>query len=192
MGIYYIWFDGRIIFKLIPMALIIILGLIYVTSQKPKQRYHYLTVVGLLFCILGDYLISQVFVSGLVAFLIGHIFYIFSFRQQKQAEPDKVRFIILAYALIMMTIMSIALINKGDLYLVLPVIIYTAVIALMVYTAWRTRSNWLIVGSILFLISDSILAWNRFVSDISYSSVLIMTTYYAANYFIATSLKAKS
>lgn len=191
MAIYYIWFDHRIVFKLIPMVLIIVYGILNLPAKEQRKTYHTLTVVGLLFCISGDYLLPQSFVIGLFAFLCGHLFYIFSFKQQMQAKPDYMRFVIAGYAGIMMIIMSIALINKADYYLVAPVILYTAIIALMAYTAWRTKQRWLIIGSILFLISDSILAWNRFITDIPYSTVFIMTTYYSANYFIATSLKSK-
>ena len=44
--------------------------------------------------------------------------------------------------------------------------------------------NLVIYGSILFVISDSILAYNKFVFPISYSGLAIMSTYMAAQYLI--------
>ncbi|MNH46089.1 YhhN-like protein [compost metagenome] len=45
------------------------------------------------------------------------------------------------------------------------------------------------IGAILFTISDSVLSWNMFVSDITHSGIYIMTTYYSAQFCIAYSLK---
>lgn len=193
MGVYYIWFNGDMLFKLIPMALIIIYGITQLPQKSEIKSYHLLTIIGLLFCISGDYLIQR-FIIGLCAFLCGHIFYILSFKKQKSVKPPPELFIyiISIYALVMMTIMSLVIFYKGDLYLIVPVILYTAIIAFMAYTAWQTRNKWLIIGSLLFLISDSILAWNKFVNAVPFSTVLIMVTYYSANYFIATSLSRRT
>lgn len=192
MGVYYIWFNHSMLFKLIPMALIIFYALTNLFEQTERKSYHIITIVGLLFCISGDYLL-QWFVIGLFTFLCGHIFYIISFRKQIKAySPDAFRIIIIIYAIIMMAIMTVALINKQEYVLIAPVIIYTTIIALMAFTAWKTKNRWLIIGSILFLVSDSILALNKFVIDVPFSSALIMVTYYGANYFIATSLKSKT
>ena len=188
MSVYYIFFNGAMLFKLIPMALIILYGVTLL--PKRRETYHYLTLIGLLFCITGDYTL-QWFIVGLFSFLIGHIFYIFSFRRQKStlAKKDSFRIIISIYALIMMSIMTVFLVKDANYAFVVPVILYTSIIAYMAYTAWQTKQIWLIVGSLLFLISDSILAWNKFVGSIEFSGVLIMVTYYSAQYCIATSLK---
>lgn len=72
----------------------------------------------------------------------------------------------------------------------IPVIAYIAVISTMLWTAIMTRNRYAMVGSLLFVISDSILSWNMFVAEIRYSNVWIMTTYYAAQFLIATSISA--
>lgn len=72
--------------------------------------------------------------------------------------------------------------------LVIPVMIYVTVISLMLWSAMMTGSVWAMIGSLLFVISDSILAWNMFIEDIPDAGVLIMTTYYAAQFMIARSI----
>ncbi|WP_328591996.1 lysoplasmalogenase family protein [Bacillus salipaludis] len=60
---------------------------------------------------------------------------------------------------------------------------------LMCWTGFLSQNIWAIIGSILFVLSDSILSWNLFVSEIPYSDILIMTTYYTAQFLIAHSLR---
>ncbi|MDQ6597861.1 lysoplasmalogenase family protein [Bacillus salipaludis] len=59
----------------------------------------------------------------------------------------------------------------------------------MCWTGFLSQNIWAIIGSILFVLSDSILSWNLFVSEIPYSDILIMTTYYTAQFLIAHSLR---
>jgi uncharacterized membrane protein YhhN len=82
--------------------------------------------------------------------------------------------------------------SKGETSLIVPVIFYITVISTMVWSAIMTANKWAIIGSVLFMISDSILSWNKFISHISYSDVLIMTTYYIAQFFIAKSIQAST
>lgn len=58
----------------------------------------------------------------------------------------------------------------------------------MAWSAIMTGNKWAIAGSFLFVLSDSILSWNLFVSDVPQSSLLIMSTYYTAQFLIAHSL----
>ena len=61
--------------------------------------------------------------------------------------------------------------------------VYIAVIVAMSVSAmFVERKGWwmLVVGVLLFVLSDSVIAWNRFVAHIPYAGMIIMTTYYAA------------
>ncbi|MNG15789.1 YhhN-like protein [compost metagenome] len=78
-----------------------------------------------------------------------------------------------------------ALNDQDKTNLVIPVIAYITVIAVMTWSAIMTGRRWAIIGSLLFLASDSILSWNMFIEEVSYSGALIMTTYYAAQICIA-------
>lgn len=193
MSILYIFFipsdpaEIRLLFKIIPMWLMI--G--YACLQLPsyRTRTHYLILAGLFFCMLGDGLLIW-FVVGLSAFLIGHLFYMTGFFSQWRFSV--IRFISIipigVYAFIMAKQLINALQTSSQDTLILPVLAYIAVISLMLWSAIMTGKLQAIMGSILFVVSDSILSWNMFISDILYSDMLIMTTYYSAQFLIARSL----
>lgn len=195
MSILYIFFipskpmEIKLLFKLIPMWLMI--GYAFLQLPSRKTRTHYLMLAGLFFCMLGDGLLIW-FVIGLTAFLIGHLFYMTGFFSQWRFSV--IRFISIvpigAYSFFMGKELIAALELSGKDTLIIPVLAYITVISFMLWSAIMTGNPWAIVGSVLFVISDSILSWNMFISDVPYSGVLIMSTYYSAQFLIARSLSA--
>ncbi len=74
-----------------------------------------------------------------------------------------------------------------------PVILYSIVISTMLWIALdrkgKTNSESYILvslGSVLFVISDSLIALNKFYSPINQAGLWIMTTYISAQFLIAT------
>nr|WP_026679563.1 lysoplasmalogenase [Priestia megaterium] len=181
----------KLFFKLIPMILIII----YALKQMPRQqtKTHWLILIGLIFCSIGDGTL-QWFVVGLTAFLIGHLFYLAGFSLQWKFSIIRAASIIplIIYGLFMGNALIHAIITSGNQSLIIPVIFYIVAISFMAWLAIMTGNRFAIAGSILFVISDSILSWNMFISPVVYSHVLIMTTYYAAQFLIAHSLSSLS
>lgn len=177
----------KLLFKLIPMWLIMIYG--YLRFPVERKRYHDFILIGLFFCMLGDGLLSM-FVIGLSAFLIGHVFYTASFLNRWRFSKTRFAIIIplTIYGIFMGRELVQALISDGKEGLILPVIIYLIVISFMAFSAMMTGHPWVILGSLLFVVSDSILSWNMFISDVAYSGPLIMTTYYSAQFLLAYSL----
>jgi uncharacterized membrane protein YhhN len=75
--------------------------------------------------------------------------------------------------------------------LVGPVRIYAAVISLMLFSALITlfRTDWLSgpaylvsIGAVLFLTSDVVLAWNKFVKPIRRGRLVLMITYHLGQF----------
>ena len=65
---------------------------------------------------------------------------------------------------------------------------YIAVISVMAVAAVMRRGVWRragVVAALLFMFSDSCIAWNRFVERIPHAGIWIMTTYFAAQYIFA-------
>lgn len=149
-----------------------------------------LILAGLFVCMLGDAFIIFSFIFGLVAFLIGHLFYIGAFL--KQWKFSKLRVLsalpIIAYGTFFGNKIITALSLDGENALIIPVVIYMIVLSTMGWTAFMTGNKWAIIGSILFIASDTILSWDLFVSEVTYSTALIMSTYYCAQFLIAKSL----
>lgn len=176
----------QLLTKLIPMLLIIL----YATRLKHTTKS---ILIGLLFCALGDALIIFSFLPGLAAFLIGHLFYIYAFLRHWQFSLKRLSVLVplVIFAVYMGTSFTSALRNNGEEALIFPVIFYLVVISLMGFTAFQTKNKYVYFGSILFIISDAVLAWNLFIEDVSYSGEIIMITYYGAQFLIAHSLSVQ-
>lgn len=160
-----------------------------------------MVLAALFFGWLGDVLLlwNDFFIFGLIAFLIGHLLYIIVYRQFRFAEPTKAflgtqkaryAFPILLLGTGLVTILFPKL---GDLKV--PVLVYATVLTLMTlvalfrYGQTNDKSFFLVVaGALLFMVSDSLLAINKFLSPFEFSGIAIMTTYSAAQYLIVEGL----
>lgn len=187
MGLIYIFVSSALIFKLIPMWLILLYA--YLQRSRLDKRYVLLVITGLFFCMLGDGLLSH-FIIGLSAFLIGHLFYTAAFITKWKFSWVRLCTIIpfLIYAGIMANQLVRAMQNTDNEGLIIPVMIYLLIILSMGWFSIMSGNIWSMIGSTLFIISDSILAWNKFVSEVTYSGVMIMLTYYMAQFLIANSV----
>jgi uncharacterized membrane protein YhhN len=189
------WEEIHLIAK--PLIMIGLMGHYY--SQSPMRSLLFLS--ALVACWVGDVLLlfqSQnelFFIGGLVAFLIGHLIYIFCYKQLRTAEASKellgtqkVRFsipIILAGSGLIVVLYP----SLGDLRI--PVLVYALVLIVMVLNALfrfgrtNTKSFVLIFfGAISFMMSDAALAINKFSHSFEGAGVLIMFTYCSAQYMI--------
>lgn len=190
-GLYYIFLFSHIpeslqlIFKVIPMLLMIILAAI----QKPvHKKYQLLIIIGLVFCMIGDYTL-QWFLIGLTSFLIGHIFYIFAFSSaNEEPVPIWAKIILLLYGAGMAIWIAGSVFKTGETILAIAVIAYIAVILTMGWTAIKTGSKFATIGALLFIASDSYLSINKFVMPLAFSHEVIMLTYYSAQLLIALSI----
>ncbi|AIF44859.1 lysoplasmalogenase [Virgibacillus sp. SK37] len=180
-------FIFKLFFKLIPMAMILMYA--FEQSGRRKTKTHLLLLSGLVFSMLGDGTIHW-FILGLSAFLIGHLFYITGFLTRWSFSVIRILYAIPVgiYAFLIGRELLQAFNEAGEQSLVIPVLLYILVISIMTWSAMMTGNPWAIWGSILFVISDSILAWNMFVHPIPNAGKLIMLTYYGAQFLIAHSL----
>ena len=140
---------------------------------------------------LGDILLSLplsgMFIPGLVAFLVGHVIYGYAFFQLRSFSALGVAgsALIIGFALTM-GLQIAPLLPAG---LVVPVLFYIAAIAAMgVQASFKKGSHLSTAGAILFLVSDSLIALNRFVEPIVYPTLFIMATYYPAQYLLSRSV----
>jgi len=143
--------------------------------------------VGLLFSGVGDILLqvdgARLFVHGLGAFLIAHLFYIAAFIRRPALV--RARMAILAAITAYGCIMGVLLLPRlGDM--LVPVTIYLVIILGMGISASLGTENHALViaGACFFIVSDSLIAVNRFLAPLPLSGYLVMGTYYAAQLFI--------
>jgi alkylglycerol monooxygenase len=150
-----------------------------------------LLLAALASSVVGDawLMFSGFFIHGLISFLIAHLFYIALFKQGVTWFPSKAVLIAsLSYGAAMYTYLLPSL-GAG---LQIPVAVYVFFIALMGAQAMgravelKTPASALVaLGSVLFMVSDSLLATNKFVTPIAMSPLWILGTYFTAQLLIA-------
>lgn len=174
------------------------LVLFFITKTATvKTDLKKLIVGALVFSWLGDVLLmfeaknENFFIFGLVAFLMAHIFYILFFEKIILAETLKKRYWIflpvMIYYVILISVLSPTLEDMKW-----PVRVYGIVISYMLIKALQTgclKDKRTIVcfisGASLFVISDTLLALNKFYQPFAYAGIFIMLTYGIAQLLIA-------
>lgn len=172
-----------------------LLGAIYLSYQQPKQSFFKDNIVlGLLFSWIGDVLLQlpNLFIPGLLSFLLAHVFYIIYFTKTKSDQNSffKLRPIMLiAVIAYLVEFMYILWPTLGAMRI--PVLVYGITISTMLSAAlWQYQklenktALYFIVGATLFVTSDSLLALNMFKEPFSMAGILIMSTYILAQLFI--------
>jgi alkenylglycerophosphocholine/alkenylglycerophosphoethanolamine hydrolase len=178
-------FWPHLISKPIPvLAMALWLGLL-----PGKGRYQQAVIAGLLLSALGDVLLSwsdETFLPGLIAFLFGHVVYIFAFtRDGRGLYPGRA---LLAYAYGALAYGY--LYTAGDLgEMTIPVLAYVIVICTMLWRAASRvgapgidpRSAWMgLVGAAFFTFSDTLLALGMFAGQRPLGPHAVIITYWIA------------
>lgn len=179
-------------FKPLTTSLIILIA--GLAGVPPLPFYKYAIVLGLVFSLAGDIFLmlpQDRFLAGLVSFLVAHLCYIAAFVWGTGFQVSlAVLLLFLVYGGLLLRILWPHLgPMKG------PVVVYAGVILVM---GWQAGERWLdfgglkplltAVGAILFMISDSALASNRFVAPYKSAQLLILSTYFTAQWLIAVSI----
>jgi uncharacterized membrane protein YhhN len=183
-----------------PLIMLSLLGY-YFSTTKPGER-SVVAIGALIFSWVGDVMLmfegEHYFMFGLGAFLVSHLFYIGAYRQHKTETGEgfygvqKVRY---AFPIILAGTGLLTILYPALGGLKIPVAAYALVLVVMVLAALfrfgftSSTSFWLVfIGALLFMISDSSLAINKFLNPIPHSGLLVMTTYMGAQLLIVEGL----
>ena len=177
-----------------PLTTVLIITVALVARAPVPAAYKTLILAGLLCSLLGDIALmfpEKWFKAGLVSFLAAHVFYILAFKPgpgRPVSAGMLVPFII--FGLLMFRILAPSL---GPLKF--PVLVYMAAITAMAGLAagrfvdgGGTRPLLAFAGAVLFLISDSVLAYDRFAKKLGPAQAIILGTYFPAQLLIALSI----
>ena len=152
--------------------------------------------LALLFSALGDHFGScGNFLAQMGFFALGHIWFIVYFisRYFKKVEPDRkltgkakgylAMVIFCATVLLCVVFFRIVpLVPPG--VLTIGVSIYAILICTMLVSSMLQRSSLFALGAILFVFSDFILAWNKFVEPVPYRHYLVLVPYFLAQWLL--------
>ena len=176
-----------------PLTMLMILAAAS-AGQSAAWPFKLRILLGLAACLAGDVFMmlkEKRFVEGLAAFLIGILFYISAFLTVMRPRADVGTILpLLVFASGMLTVLFPHL---GKLRI--PVAVYILAITIM---AGLAIQRYVDVGggpafraflaAVLFVVSDSVLAVNRFVRPFPAAQKVILSTYFAAQILFALSV----
>ncbi len=184
--------------RLISKPLILLSLLCYFIFQAKSNRgtTFYLMAGALFFSLSGDVFLlfenhnSLYFTLGLASFLLAHLLFVWCFiRKWNNTKDRSFTLVLIALSSYGMLLFYILQENLGTLKI--PVILYIIGILAMVITAYRRKgivapSSFTLVflGALFFVLSDSVLAIDKFLFEIPIANIIIMSTYATAQYLI--------
>jgi uncharacterized membrane protein YhhN len=174
-----------------PLTTLMVIG-IAVTSSAPTSQV-VVAAIALVLCLIGDVaLLSSIdkFVLGLASFLLGHVAFVVLFVLYGLTSTTLGGLALILASLLVITIgrVIVAGATHHDAALRTPVLAYLGIISAMGAVGWATGRWWVVLGSTLFVASDSVLGWGRFVRERRWMSITVMVTYHAAIASLALSL----
>ena len=190
-------FSEKIAFLSKPFLITTLVIVYLVAVKKPNFWY----VSALFFSFWGDVLLlfkNQFFVYGLASFLLAHIMYIkITASFIKKVSLQKVVLASLPFAVFLFSFLYLIIDNLGEMKI--PVIFYGVVISsfgalsfLNYMQEKNTANSWLFLGTIIFIISDSLIALNKFYEPKEFYDISIMLTYIVAQYLICRAIITKT
>lgn len=186
-----------------PLIMLSLAGYFLLANRGPKSKVDRMVLAAMGFSFLGDVFLmfsgKEYFLLGLGSFLFAQIAYVWVFRLDRKnanalsaASGKQHRWFGILFILYGGLMLGSLWPKLGDMQI--PVLVYSLVITLMGlaaldrYGAVSSRSFWMVlIGALLFIISDSLIAFSRFgqeIVEISLPGFWIMLTYILAQFLI--------
>jgi uncharacterized membrane protein YhhN len=196
--LYYEKKKDRIPLLIIKFVLSLLFVITALSQPHPVPAYYHYLVVGLIFCLIGDVGLAlpqkKAFMGGLLAFLVGHVFYIFSF-----LSLTSVFYWISIEGVIIWGISALIFfwLRPHLKSMLIPVLLYILVITVMVSGAWAVfwKSSFqisgrtlILVGSYCFYFSDLFVARSKFIKEEYWNRLLGLPLYYTGQFMLAFSI----
>ncbi len=178
----------RTIFKPLLMSTLLLL---YIVSINNLNGWY---ILALVFSLFGDVLLmfqgEIYFMLGLISFLNAHIIYIkIVLNWLIKSSLKSILAAAVPFALLFFALINLLKNSLNDLFI--PIVIYGITISIMGFVSLlfylnskSTSALFMVFGAFLFIISDSVLAINKFYSTNDVFPILIMLTYITAQYLI--------
>jgi uncharacterized membrane protein YhhN len=169
-------------------------------QPRPVPVYFNYLIVGLIFCLVGDVCLAlphkKAFMAGLVAFLLGHVLYVFSF---SSLTPVSGWFSPGAIILVVISVLIFFWLRPHLKSMLIPVLIYILVITIMAFGAWAvfwksslqaSGRTLILAGALCFYVSDIFVARQRFIKEEFRNRLFGLPLYYTGQFMLAFSVGA--
>ena len=182
-------------------ALTTLLVIAYAARRSGGDAYARAILAGLVASLAGDVFLlwpQQGFLPGLVAFLLAHLAFIVAFTRRVPLLARSQPFALYALAAAVLLAQLWPDVPAALRWPVLAYVVCLATMAAQAGVVWlvargsggEALARNVAIGGVLFMTSDTLLAFNKFSAPIALSSLLILSTYWAALLLIAASLRA--
>lgn len=181
--------------SIIPVLMILFI----LNTDLNEDKLHKLIFMGLVFSWAGDIILEfshrneLMFIAGLLSFMAAQFLYLAVFFKTPGKNTIFTNRTYLIIPVLLYGAALLLILYKDLSAMRIPVIIYALVILTMLIAAVNriekvNQSSFYLVlaGAILFVVSDSLIAINKFSFPFKLSGVLIMSTYIVAQYLIVT------
>lgn len=185
-------------FILKPAVMLAILAWLGFASGFPGGLLWF--ALGIIFSLLGDILLmlpAELFLAGLIAFLLAHLSYVIGLNPARFPVFNLASLILAGFvalpAVEVHRQLAASAHHSSQGRLALPLLIYIIVIGLMAWSALLSllRDDWQTIpalavstGALLFLLSDTLLAWQKFIAPIQDGQVKNMAAYHLGQILI--------
>ena len=184
-----LWRGQRLVEKVAkPGAIVALVGVVIASRGLGDTSIMFL-LLALVLCLAGDVLLLAEgdgrFLAGLSAFLLGHLAYAVLFLHLGLAAGWWALAAVVGLLGLLsfgVRIIRAAFGTEGPAGAALGVGVtaYIAVICVMAVLGWWTGHVWIGLGASIFVVSDTLLGWNKFVRALTWGPVAVMVTYLAA------------
>jgi uncharacterized membrane protein YhhN len=127
---------------------------------------------------------QTLFLAGMGLFLIGHLAYLGAFVPETQLRWRRLPVAVCVGAVALAaSVVLLAKLGRGAI----PILVYAGALSAMAIAAAFRRSSraTVLYGALLFILSDALVAVNRFVTRVPLGQLSIYGTYFAAQFLIA-------
>jgi uncharacterized membrane protein YhhN len=191
LAIYFEYFDRRWVYLFKPLTMIFIISIVWFYGAS-KNFYRRAILAGLAFSLVGDTLLinPQNFVFGLASFLIAHLFYIAVFYKASEGKFNAASLAAFAIGAGMLWLIYSGVPANLKISVVFYALAISAMLAVAInfYLTRKTLSSLLaLAGAFLFVVSDLALAYNKFGEEFLLAKLVILATYFPAQWLIARS-----
>lgn len=185
----------QVIFK--PMIMLSLMALYYYSVEKKNNWF----LLALAFSFLGDVLLmdkNNLFLYGIAAFLMAQVIYIkLIVGQLNKSSVQQKILAIIPFAIFIIVLLGVLKDNLNEF--LIPVIIYGltisifGIVSLLNYLSDRSKiALILLVGAVLFILSDSMIALFKFHDPKAIYPIATMITYVLAQYLIYQFMTAQN
>lgn len=186
-----------------PLTTILIFARAVQLTPAIGPRYRLAVLIGVIFSLSGDIFLMLPetqfklgFILGLASFLVAHVLFLVALTADTR---------LFAKPLILLGFAALGAVNLFVLWpgltadLRVPVLVYVACLIAMTsqavirYLSQHTHASKLAaLGGMIFLLSDTLIAYNRFYVPLPFATTWILCTYYLAMFWISGSIRSEA